>query len=111
MPADKTWIYDPKDNPFQNCPAPNQFEVKLVSWRLYVSEVEPTYDDTENLMVIDGSALPCYFADGFCKPTTETLFTLVWFSNDFCLIFTLKDFVGRMTKIDDYQIKLILLLQ
>ena len=64
----------------------------------------------------------------FCKPTTKTPFTLVWFSDDFCLIFTLQDFVGRMTKVDDrymidiglkqtrlftlhYQIKLILLLE
>ena len=23
-------------------------------------------------MAIDAHALPCYFADGFCKPTTET---------------------------------------
>ena len=74
--------------------------MKLLSWRLSVSEVELPYDDTENLMVIDGHALPCYFADGFCKPTTETLFTLVWFSDDFCLFFTLQDFVGRMTEID-----------
>ena len=52
-------------------------------------------------MIIDGHTLPCYFADGFCTPTTKTLFTLVWFSDDFCLIFTLQDFIGRMTKIDD----------
>ena len=101
MPADKTWIHDPKNNPFHNRPAHNQFEVNLVSWRLSVSEVELTYDDTENLMVIDGHALPCYFADGFCKPTTKTPFALVWFSDEFCLIFTLQHFVGRTTKIDD----------
>ena len=71
------------------------------SWRLSVSEVELTYEDTENLMVIDGQAHPCYFADGFCKATTETPFTLVSFIDDFCSIFTLQDFVGRMTKIDD----------
>ena len=52
-------------------------------------------------MVIDGHALTCYFADGFCKPTTKTAYILVWFSDDFRLIFTLQDFVGRMTKIDD----------
>ena len=101
MSADKTWIYDSKSNPFHNCPAQNQFEVNLVSWRLSVSEVEFTNDDTENLMVIDGHALPWYFADGFCKPTTKILFTLVCFCDDFWLIFTPKDFVGRMTKIDD----------
>ena len=101
MPADKSWIYDPKTNPFHNCPAHNQFEVNLLRWRHSVSEVELTYDDTENLMVIDGHALPCSFANGFCKPTIETPSTLVWFSDDFCLIFTLQDFVGRMTKIND----------
>ena len=52
-------------------------------------------------MTIDGHTLPCYFADGFCKPTTKTPYTLVWFSDDFCLIFTLQDFIGRMTKIED----------
>ena len=101
MPADKTWIYDPLRNPYHNCPAHNQFEVNLVSWRLAISEIELTYDDTQNVMIIDGHTLPCYFADGFCKPTTKTPFTLVWFSDDFCLIFTLQDFIGRMTKIDD----------
>ena len=52
-------------------------------------------------MVIDVHTLPCYFANGFCRPTTKTLFTLVWFSDDFCFIFTLQVFVGRMTKIND----------
>ena len=52
-------------------------------------------------MIIDGHTLPCCFAYGFCKPTTKTPFTLVWFSDDFCLIFTLQDFLGRMTKIED----------
>ena len=101
MPADKTWIYDPLRNPHHNCPAHHQFEVNLVSWRLAISENELTYDDTPNAMIIDGHTHPCYFADGFCKPTTKTPFTLVWFSDDFCLIFTLQDFIGRMTKIDD----------
>ena len=56
-------------------------------------------------MIIDGHNRPCYFADGFCKPTTKTLvyttLTIVWFSNYFCLIFTLQDFIGRMTKNKD----------
>ena len=101
MPADKNWIYDPTQNPYHNCPAHHQFEVNLVSWRLEISEVELPYDDTTNVMIIDGHTLPCYFADGFCKPTTKTLFTLVWFNDDFSLIFTLQDFLGRMTKIED----------
>ena len=101
MPADKNWIYDPTKNPYHNCPAHHQFEVNLVSWRLEVSEIELTYDDTSNDMIIDGHTLPCYLADGFCKPTTKTPFTLVWFNDDYCLIFTLQDFIGRMTKIED----------
>ena len=52
-------------------------------------------------MIIDGHTLTCYFADGFCKPTTKTHFTFVWLNDDFCLIFTLQDFHGRMTKIED----------
>ena len=101
MPADKGWIYDPTRNPYHNCPAHHQFEVNLVSWRREVSEIEITNDDTENVMIIDGHTLPCYFADGFCKQTTKTPFNLVWFSEDRCLIFTLQDFLGRMTKIED----------
>ena len=52
-------------------------------------------------MIIGGHTLPCYFADGFCKPTTKTPFTLVWFSDEFCLILTLQDFTGRLTKLQD----------
>ena len=74
MPADKNWVYDPTQNPNHNCPAHHQFEVNLVSWRLEISEVEHTDDDTANVMIIDGHTLPCYFADGFCKPTTKTHF-------------------------------------
>ena len=75
--ADKNWIYDPTRNPYHNCPSHHQFEVNLVSWRLEISEVELTYDDTANVMIIDGHPLPCYSADGFCKPTTKTPYTLV----------------------------------
>ena len=91
MPADKYWIYDPNRNTYHNCPAHHQFEVNIVSWRLEISEIELTYEDTENVMFIAGNTLPCYSADGFCKPTTKTVFTIVWFSNDNCLIFTLQD--------------------
>ena len=101
MPADKNWIYDPLRNPHHNCSAHHQFEVNLVSWRLAISEIELTYDDTQNVVILDGHTLPCYFADGFCKPTTKTPHTLVWFSVDFCLIFTIKDFIIGMTKIED----------
>ena len=93
--------YDPTRNPYHKCPAHHHFKVNLVSWRLEIFELEFTDDDTANVMIIDGHTLPCYFADGFCKPTTKTPFTLVWFNDGFCLIFTLQDFLGRMTKIED----------
>ena len=101
MPADKDWIYDPNKNTYQNCPAHHQFQVIFVSWRLELFEIELTYDDTEITTITDGHTEPCYFADGFCKPTTKTPFTLVWFSDDYCLFFTLQDFCGRMTKSED----------
>ena len=101
MPADKDCIFDPSENTYHICSAHHQFEVNLVSWRLEVSEIELTYYDTKNVIIIDGQNLPCYFADGFCKPTTKTPFTLVWFSDDFCLILTLQDSTGRMAKVED----------
>ena len=58
MPADKNWIYDPLRNPHHNCPAHHQFEVNLVSWRLAIYEIELTYDDTQNVVIIDGHTLP-----------------------------------------------------
>ena len=83
--------YDPKRNPLHNCSVHHQFEVNLVNWRLSISEIELTYDKSENVMIIDGHTLPCYFADGFGKPTTKSLYTSVWFSDDFCLNFTSHD--------------------
>ena len=76
MPPDKNWIYDPNKNPYHNCPAHHQFEVSLVSWRLENSEMEPTYDDTEKITMIDGHTLPCYFADGFLHQPQKLLLLL-----------------------------------
>ena len=98
MPPDKIWIDNPMKNSYDNCPDHHHFEVNLVSWRLETSELELTYDDTEIAMIIEGHNLPCSFADGFCKPITKTPFSLVWFSDNFCLIYTLQDFIGRMKK-------------
>ena len=52
-------------------------------------------------MIHDGYMLPCYHSDGFCKPTTRTPYTLIWFDEKFCLIFRLKEFIGKMTRIKD----------
>ena len=76
MPTDKNWIYDPTRNPYHNCPAHHQFEVNLVSWRLEISEVELTYDDTANVMIIDGHTLPCYFAEAFANQPQKLLLLL-----------------------------------
>ena len=77
MPADKNCIYDPLRNPHHDCPAHHQFGFNLVSWRLAMSEIEITYDDSQNVKIIDGHTLPSYFADGFCTPTTKTLHTIL----------------------------------
>ena len=52
-------------------------------------------------MIHDGYMLPCYHSDGFCKPTTRTPYTLIWFDEIFCLIFRLREFIGRMTRTED----------
>ena len=49
MSADKSWFYDQLRNPLQNCPAQHQIEFNLVSWRLQLSEIDLTFDDTEIL--------------------------------------------------------------
>ena len=37
----------------------------------------------------------------FANQSLKVFFTFVGFSDDFCLVFTLRDFDGRMTKIED----------
>ena len=59
MLADKDWIYDPSKNPYHNCTDHHQFETNLICWRLEVSEIELTYDDTENVAIIDGQTVTC----------------------------------------------------
>ena len=49
-------------------------------------------------MIHDGYKLQCYHSDGFCKLTTRTPYTLTWFDEQFCLIFRLQEFIGRMTR-------------
>ena len=97
MPADKTWMYDPLRNPYNNSLQITYLKSTYLVGVLLYLEIELH----KNVMIIDGHTLPCYFADDFCKPTTKTPFTIVWFSDDFCLICTLQDFIGRMTKIED----------
>ena len=77
MPADKNWIYDPSQNPYHNCPAHHQFEVNLVNWRLEISEVELTYDDTANDMIINGPIpYPAIWQMDFANPQRKLLLAL-----------------------------------
>ena len=64
-----------------------------------IRENENTYDDKENKLNYDGHTLPCLHDDGFCKPTIITPLTIVWFPQDLCLIFSIHNFIGRMSKL------------
>ena len=66
---------------------------------LRITNAEITYDDKNNQMNHDGFMLPCYHSDGFCKPTTITPYTLIWFDKKFCLIFRVQELIGQMTRI------------
>ena len=76
-----------------------EYKIEKDSWSLIVREVEITYDDKENTLIYDGHILPCLHDDGFCKPTILTPYTIVWFPEDLCLIFTINSFIGKMSKI------------
>ena len=60
MPSNKTWLHDSLRNPFDNCPTHHQLEVNFVSWRLQISEIDLTNDDTESVLNIDGRTLPIF---------------------------------------------------
>ena len=77
MPADKNWIYDPTRNPYHNCLAHHQFEVNLVSSRHEISEVELTYDDTANVMIIEMDILfPAILQMAFVQQQQKLLLLL-----------------------------------
>ena len=88
---DKNWIQNASNNYYSSCKSKGQQQLLLKSWKLTISEIEITYDDKENKMIYDGHTLPCLHTDGYCKPTTITPYTLVWFIEEFCLIFRLQE--------------------
>ena len=61
------------------------------SWKLRITNAEITYDDKNKQMIHDGYMLPCYQSDGFCKPTTRTLHTIIWFDEKFVSKFDYKN--------------------
>ena len=89
-PADRERIHDTSKKPSHICPDHHQIELNLISWRLSVSEVALSYGDTEKVMILEKHNLPWYFPDFLAKLTTKTFYTLVWFSDDFCLFLLYK---------------------
>ena len=78
-----------------------EYIIEKDSWSLIVKEIEITYDDKVNKLIYHGHTLPCLHDDGFCKPTILTPFTIVWFPEDLCLIFSIHSFIGRMSKLNN----------
>ena len=50
-------------------------------------------------LYIMATTFPCLLDDGFCHPTILTPYTIVWFPDDLCLLFSIHSFIGRMSKI------------
>ena len=95
------WIVNFTQNTYSRCRSDREHLITRKNWKLRITNAEITYDDKNNQMIHDGYMLPCYHSDGFCKPTTRTPYTLIWFDEKFCLIFRLQEFIGRMTRIKD----------
>ena len=95
------WIVNFTQNYYSRCRSDREHLITRQRWKLRITNAEITYDDKNNQMIHDGYILPCYHSDGFCKPTTRTLYLLTWFDEKFCLIFRLQEIIGRMTRIKD----------
>ena len=95
------WIVNFTHNSYSRCKSDREHLITRKIWKLRITNAELTYDDKNNQMIHNRYILPCYHSDGFCKPTTSTPYTLTWFDENFCLIFRLQEFNGRMTKNKD----------
>ena len=71
-------------------------------WSLSISEVENTYDGKENVIINTGQTPPFYHIVGFCKPTILAPYPMVWFPQDFPLVFWVHSFIGRMSSLNDH---------
>ena len=71
-----------------------EYIIEKDSWSLIVREIEITYDGKDTRPIYHRHTLPCLHDDGFCKPTIITPFTIVWFPEDICLIFSIHSFIG-----------------
>ena len=86
-------------NHYSRCRSDREHLITRKSWKLRITNAEITYDDRNIQMIHVGYKLPCYHSDGFCKPTTRTPYTLIWFDGKFCLLFRLQEIIGRMIRI------------
>ena len=84
---------------YSRCRSDREHLITRKSWNLRITNAEIPYDDENNHMSHDGYMVPCYLSDGFCKPTTRTPYTLIWYDEKIGLIFRLQEFIGRMTRI------------
>ena len=95
------WIANFTEKAYSRCSSDREHLITRQSWKLRIVITIIDYDDKNHQLIHDGHILPCYHSDGFCKPTTKTPYTLIWFDKKFCLIFQLQEFIGRMTRIKD----------
>ena len=95
------WIVYFTHNTYSRCASDREHLITRKKWKLRITDAEITDDDKNNQMIHEGYMLPCYYSNGFCKPTTRTPYTLIWFDEKFCLIFRLQEFIGRMTRNKD----------
>ena len=79
----------------------SEYNIEKDSWSLIVKENEINYDDKDNKFIYHGHTLPCLHDDGVCKPTILTPFTIVWFPEELCLIFSIHSFVGRLSQLNN----------
>ena len=70
------------------------------SWSIIVEETSLDYDHEFGKLLLDGHTLPCLHSDGFYNPTLKHLFTFVWFPKEFCLLFHIRDYIGRMSRLN-----------
>ena len=77
------WIVNFTQNIYSRCRSDKEHLITRKSWKLRMTNAETTYDDKNNQMIHDGYMLHCNHSDGFCKPTTKTPYTLIWFDEKF----------------------------
>ena len=76
------------------------YNIEKDSWSLIIKEIVITYDEIINSFIMDTLYLVSVMMV-FCKPIIFTPFTIVWFPEELCLIFSITSFIGRMSKLNN----------